>query len=1284
MKNFSYLKQKKLVLLFIIALISSIFLGSINPILTQNTNTQPSLSPQELVIKEIKDIAENHVENDVEKKTNLVVEEYASNSVGLTKLEIAEIYETEHNKLTKEKQNQNPFSKLPQGWLGWLAALMLLILTLFQDWIKKNNPVGKILAWFYKKFAGTPFLRSLAVKKYQKALIEKYEKLAISFRQNRPLEMRDVYVPLRVKESKEQSNESLIEAEKALKDYSKLMVTGSPGSGKSVLLKYLTLSYAEQGLSRRFSTPFIPVLLELNTLSLSDLTVKALENQLVNLFSKNDFPNANNFVHQSLKAGYLLLLFDGLDEVIDSSRGEVVKGIKDFLDTYEKCPFIITCRTAVYKNEFYDIVNKTLEISDFNDQQIRRFLRSWKTEMPVGKSVEELLKTLDDRPQIKTLAKNPLLLTIIAYLYTDTKMSLPYSRAEFYRKTIDILSEARDEAKGVKNSYTGEKKKRVLQQLALYVQTRTRRNNLPQTSQPFQENRRILSDIEIREEVKKILPDLNLASDDVDKIIDEIIKRSGLLLRLDGGQRYQFAHQTLQEYFVAAALSDQSNKLVSYWENAPDDWGEIVKLWCGLANNSTNLIRSISVRDPLMAFECLGDTNFVEKELAEQIVNSFKDKFGHENNDRTLSAFGFVAASSSERGKGVFQFLRETLMNADSSNLRKGKAAAIALAQTNKSEAAEILGEYYAISYVNRSEIQSTVRKSLAKLGNLAIPTLTKLDPKNLYIYRLTKQRLEDLKKQILEDIKNIGTPEAAIALVPFLWEINLRDLTAWYLGSLLQFPEVEDAFREEDFSQELKNFIIEKQREKDYLPGIWHPFQSSASSNLSIITGRIAYILVKQLENNTNSDYIDPFTPTNIEPPPTFPNFYINPRTLDLTLDYIERPEIDPRLMIPVCAFAGFQGVRLPESISDNAIALLEQSVLTEDIEQKMSQEICEIIERGMNEGNNNEKWSRFLFNLPHPLPLDLLRRLIESPRRLTIDDWRNLYEEIDYQFFKSGHYWGILMVAVLLSIGAIAQIIALWNKILGNTSFSISSMLILAFSIIIFLIIVTFLMVLRIEVRSTKETLNPPLLISLGFFGIVTVPKELTRFWSKGLVWEGITVLYSSLRDSYFPVVAFAFAFAGAVAGAVAFAGAVAGAVAGAGAFAVAGAVAGAGAFAGAIAVAGAVAFAGAVAGAVAITIVVAVAVAFGYGLGIWYRGTRERLGVIRYLSVLAFPWFCWFPLVFILVSWGLWDTLSIELPFICLFWLIILGLCGYWWVRGQRLEAKARNPFKGILRN
>ncbi|MFM7439013.1 MAG: NACHT domain-containing protein, partial [Snowella sp.] len=386
-----------------------------------------------------------------------------------------------------------------------------------------------------------------------------------------------------------------------------------------------------------------------------------------------------------------MLLLDGLDKLNSNDRPQVVKRIKDFLDTDgEKCRVIITCRTQVYNQEFNQEADQVLDVVEFSDQQIRRFLGAWKSEIPADKSIEQLIQTLRERPRIMALARNPLLLTIIAYLYTDTTFILPHSRSEFYQQATDILLEKWDQSKpqSLPNQYRGRDKRQVLQVLALYNQDSTNQES---------QDRRSMDYWVALEQVKSVLPLLNLPVENAEAILNEIVERSGLLLAIDGGQRYQFSHLTLQEFCAAAALSQRSEELVIRFEKDKDAWREVVKLWCGLADQSTKLIRAIYAIEPITAFECLADANNVDPNLADEIIEYFKGQLGNgKNEDDITSAFGAVAASNRQGSRGitVFNYLKDTLLNAQQYS-KSLASIATALAKTNLPKAADIIAQHY-------------------------------------------------------------------------------------------------------------------------------------------------------------------------------------------------------------------------------------------------------------------------------------------------------------------------------------------------------------------------------------------------------------------------------------------------------------------------------------------------------------------------------------------------------------------------------------------------------------
>ncbi|MBC1196751.1 hypothetical protein H0901_16225 [Microcystis aeruginosa BLCCF158] len=470
-------------------------------------------------------------------------------------------------------------------------------------------------------------------------------------------------------------------------------------------------------------------------------------------------------------------------------------------------------------------------------------------------------------------------------------------------------------------------------------------------------------------------------------------------------------------------------------------------------------------------------------------------------------------------------------------------------------------------------------------------------------------------------------------------------------------------------FIRRLKNRAVKQKRQPQEvietdLNWIWQPFENSSNFQFSATVKKVAAAIIE-----SSADDI---------PKITF--------------------ELDPRLVIPLCA------IQLPNEINLTQLNSLKnelESVTIENLDTKI-----EFVDRVLSKINPKQRWL-YLFNSLIPeLQFALLFRLINY-RLPTRNDWRNLFEKIEYEFKKGREYLIVLTVVFLLSLGSLIEIFAI---MLNQPKGLVNGLMTITIVVVLY-----FLIVLWREIITEEDQSEPTLLMQLGLLGPWTFCREWYRLLRKNLVWEGITALYEAVVGAgavAWAVVGYGaeawtwtLIVVGAVGAAVDVVGAVASAVAGVevAAQALYEAVVGAviGAWLGLVAVAGAVAVAGDVAAAVAVAVAgagvvavagdvaVAVAVAgagvaaIGYGLGIWYRAKTEKdLGWMRFLSILAFPWFCWFPIVFGFTSFALYHRLSWEWRSISLFWLVIFGFCTVLWVRGKKLEEKARNPLRGIL--
>ncbi|MGK7886534.1 MAG: NACHT domain-containing protein [Crocosphaera sp.] len=983
-----YLLLNILTFTFILTISFSSTLGS-------NSQTpQPTLND---VRKEIKELAESDVKDDIARRTDYPIKLYGGGKTpGISDRQIGDIYDTEYTKQVEAKKSN--WRELLKPENGWIPLIILFLGAIFREGLIQyiNNHLGnQFKQWIYNQFSGRQFFQKKALKRYSKALIDKYNIVEVPFRPNQPLEMNEVYIPLKVQPDdirKQDDSEEKIDAYQAILEYPKLVIIGDPGSGKSLLMKWISVKYAENELNLPGKVVVLLDLHRLNNLSLS------IEEQLVEELKRRSFPKANKFIQQALNNGQLILLFDGLDEVNGANRPQVVKSIKDFLDTYEQCQWVITCRTRAYQSEFDTLSDRTLEVLEFSDQEVQQFLQSWK--MPPEKSVEQLIQDLRDRPRIMELARNPLLLTIIAYLYTDETFVLPYSRGEFYEKATNILLEKWDEQRGIENSYKARDKRLVLRHLALYIQDSAKERGKDSRNVNYQT---------ILAQIKAVLPELNLDADkDAKPILDEIVQRSKLLQPIDNSREwYQFPHLTLQEFFAAGQLLDDAKGLIERFKTDNNTWREVVKLWCGLSGDSTKLIEEIYAVDSVTAFECLADAQKIDHQLVNKIINYFKTQLANtsgKDKDAVEKAFGAVAADTRARGKAIFDFLEEILTTSEDSHSRG--IAANALSLTNLPKAAQTLAQYYTRL--------PEVRQPLIRMGDLAVPALGNL--------------ANNGDVNAFDDLLVIKTPLAAKVLIPLLWnnETNVAQLAAWRLAALLPLPNVEETLRNCE--------LTEEEKKADILSWVWEPFteQEPENSSLPIIASRIAKLLTE------SSADMAPESSIELDPRLIIPICAVELR-YDLSIHWNtlksakDVKELSKPLADLVKTILELESERKTEIVrewnlyDDYVIVKATNKLLEQSPTPNIKTLRRRFIDQFFREAQGDSELLQSLFKrLELNVRLELFYRFLTQFSQVTPsrNDWRNIFRPLKFEFSKSWHYKIILTLLAIMSVVAITQI--------------------------------------------------------------------------------------------------------------------------------------------------------------------------------------------------------------------------------------------------------------------
>lgn len=140
-------------------------------------------------------------------------------------------------------------------------------------------------------------------------------------------------------------------------------------------------------------------------------------------------------LHDKLKAGQAIALFDGIDEVFDPAlRDEVATDIHRFTNDYPQVRVIATSRWLGYKvRRLRDAGFQHFMLQDLEDNQIEDFIQRWhELTFPVDADKERkrdrLQKAIRESKSIRELAGNPLLLTMMAIL--NRHQELPRDRPE--------------------------------------------------------------------------------------------------------------------------------------------------------------------------------------------------------------------------------------------------------------------------------------------------------------------------------------------------------------------------------------------------------------------------------------------------------------------------------------------------------------------------------------------------------------------------------------------------------------------------------------------------------------------------------------------------------------------------------------------------------------------------------------------------------------------------------------------------------------------------------------
>ena len=398
----------------------------------------------------------------------------------------------------------------------------------------------------------------------------------------------------------------------------RLMVLGDPGAGKTTFIRRIAhvLCETELGASPdaarlrlRLGDRTFPVLVRLSELDEHILRHKRepsapsietspawLPHFLAAVSRDHSWGLSFDFFQEQLKSGLCTVLFDGLDEAPDRlSRRRLVEWIEAVAGAYEKCRLVVTSRPAGYTGEMRLEGFAHAHIDLLSDEAVRTFLARWckalYSENPGAADTQcrDLLSALQQRPAIRRLARNAVMLTALAVVAWNQRR-LPEQRSDLYESVIHWLSHAREKKSGREKP---ERAVELLQNLALAMQDDPEgvRNEVPN---------RWAADRLAGEWSSGPVTAKAIAA--ASSFLEAEKLDSGIIV--GRGDNIQFWHRTFQEFLSArciAGLPDIGQQEL-LWRSPPKlylpEWREVILLLAGVLHRQgrpkvDNLVRTM-------------------------------------------------------------------------------------------------------------------------------------------------------------------------------------------------------------------------------------------------------------------------------------------------------------------------------------------------------------------------------------------------------------------------------------------------------------------------------------------------------------------------------------------------------------------------------------------------------------------------------------------------------------------------------------------------------------------
>ena len=301
-----------------------------------------------------------------------------------------------------------------------------------------TKAASTLFAYIKKKHkkitAETQIYLGTAYQDYLNSVYGKYSKMKTLLYRHEPKDIYTFFEPLSVSNGESEFDTSNVH--EVMQNGNFLLITGSGGTGKSVMMKHFLLDCIKRNL-------FIPILIELRSFNGKKIDDTLFVDHLYENLNALNFKIEKDYFIESLNSDIYLFLFDGFDELSSDMAKAIGETIRSFCARFRCNHYFVSSRPSMEFIGWH--MFREFEMKPMKKEQALSLINRLEYD---AVTKQKFYTALEDKlfEKYKSFASIPLLLTIMLITY-DYSGYIPENINNFFEQAFFALFYTHDSTK---------------------------------------------------------------------------------------------------------------------------------------------------------------------------------------------------------------------------------------------------------------------------------------------------------------------------------------------------------------------------------------------------------------------------------------------------------------------------------------------------------------------------------------------------------------------------------------------------------------------------------------------------------------------------------------------------------------------------------------------------------------------------------------------------------------------------------------------------------------------